>query len=535
MLGPRANEQENTTQRAVAGLEGTVAGFDYQLAAVWSKSEVENVFLNGYPQTFALRNGVSGTAGAPFLNPFGPQTPEGQAYLQSITVSGLLQEGEGELRGVSGVVSHQLGQLPGGPITGALGAEYREEEMLYRTDVAKASQAASSGLAGNAPLREGDRDLGAIAIEFSFPLSKTFEVNAAVRYDHYSDVGSTTNPKVSFRYRPVDQLLLRGSYNTGFTAPTLTQLNLPQQNTFTATRYNDPLLCPNGVPVPGAQASRDCGLQFQRLQGGNENLQPEESRAWTIGFVAQPVPSFSFGIDYWNYEVTDAINVIGDQTIFGDPVRYADLFVRCSQAPEARRVLLGACQNPGPVDPLAYVIDIFQNLGNVETSGLDLQANWQGPATPYGRFAFGLRGTYVIKYEFQVVKGGQFFNPVGNFNAQFGGPVIRYQQVAQLNWQHSVWSSTLFHRFTSGYKDQNSTASVAPGFRDNRVRDYSIFDLSVSYTGFRNITLRAGILNLLDTDPPFSNQTARFNARGYDDQWANPIGRAYVLAASYQF
>ena len=535
ILGPRANEQENTTQRAIAGVEGSVAGFDYQLAALWSKSEVENIFISGYPQTFALRNGVAGTGGAPFLNPFGPQTPAGLAYLQASTVSGLLQEGEGELRSVNGVLSRQFGMLPGGPMTAALGAEYREEEMLYRTDVPKASQAASSGLAGNAPLREGDRSLSAVALELSFPLSKNFEVNAAVRYDHYSDVGSTVNPKVSFRYRPTEQLLLRGSYNTGFTAPTLTQLNLPQQNTFTATRYNDPVLCPNGVPAPGAQASRDCGLQFQRLQGGNQALQPEESRAWTFGFVMQPVPSFSFGIDYWSYEITDAISTIGDQTIFGDPARYANLFVRCSQAPADRRILLGACQNPGTADPIAYVIDIFQNLGDVETSGIDIQANWQGPATPYGRFSIGVRGTYVIDYEFQVVKGGQFFNPVGNFNAQFGGPVIRYQQVTTLGWQQSAWSASLFHRFLSGYRDQNSAASVAPGFRNNKVRDYSIFDLSASYTGFRNITLRGGILNLLNTDPSFSNQTARFNARGYDDQWTNPIGRAFVLAASYRF
>ena len=112
-----------------------------------------------------------------------------------------------------------------------------------------------------------------------------------------------------------------------------------------------------------------------------QSLLPEESRAWTVGFVAQPVRSFSFGIDYWSYEIKDAISVIGDQTIFGDPVQYASLFVRCSQAPAARQAALGACQNPGGVDPLAYVINTNQNLGEVQTSGLDLQANWQSEAT----------------------------------------------------------------------------------------------------------------------------------------------------------
>ena len=113
--------------------------------------------------------------------------------------------------------------------------------------------------------------------------------------------------------------------------------------------------------------------------------------------------------------------------------------------------------------------------------------------------------------------------------------MIRYQQVTTIGWQQNVWSGNLFHRFLSGYRDQNGASSVAPAFRDNRVQDYSIFDLSVSYSGFKGITLRGGILNVLDTDPPFSNQSSRFNARGYDDQWSNPLGRTYVLAASYTF
>ena len=276
VLGSRINEQENDTQRIVAGFEGSAAGWDYQAAALWSKSEIDNEFVNGYPGTTALRNGVTGIGGAPFLNPFGDQSAAGVAYLQSSTVLGVVQEGEGELRSVSGIASRQFSQLPGGPITAAVGAEFREEEMVYRTDVLKASQAASSGLAGAGALREGDRNIRAIGLELSFPMAKTLEINASIRYDHYSDFGATTNPKISFRYTPTSQLLLRGSYNTGFAAPTLTQLYLPQQTTFTPTRYNDPILCPNGVPIAGAQAeprlrnsvSATAGRQPKPLAGG---------------------------------------------------------------------------------------------------------------------------------------------------------------------------------------------------------------------------------------------------------------------------
>ena len=116
-----------------------------------------------------------------------------------------------------------------------LAAEFRKEENIFTTDVARASQTTSSGLAGQAPLREGDRDVRAVALEMSFPIMKNLEIGASLRYDDYSDFGSTTNPKISFRYTPVQSLLLRGSYNTGFAAPTLAQLYAPNTTTFTGS------------------------------------------------------------------------------------------------------------------------------------------------------------------------------------------------------------------------------------------------------------------------------------------------------------
>lgn len=533
-LGAREGKQENDTQRAVIGLEGSGAGWDYQANLLWSEAEVVNTFINGWPRTAALIAGVAGTGGAPFLNPFGPQTPQGQAYLEANTVLGEVQNGKSEMRGGTVVGSRQFFQLPGGPISVALLGEYREEEMVYNTDIAKVSQAASSGLAGSGAVRQGDRDIYAFGAELVFPVLKGVELGASVRYDHYSDFGSTTNPKFSIRYTPTDQILLRGSYNTGFAAPSLYNLYLPNSTTFTANRFNDPVLCPNGVPAPGSVPSRDCGIQFQRLVGGNAQLTPEESESYTLGFVLQPTASFSFGIDYWRYRITESISTIGEQTIFADPAAYASLFVRCSQAPADRIATIGACRVPGG-DPLAYVIDTFQNLGNVKTSGFDFQASWNGPATRFGRFNIGARSTYIKRYDFQVVKNGQYFNPIGNYSPQFAGPVIRYQQITTLGWNYDAWNATLFNRYLSGYRDQNNPASNRVGFRDNRVQDYSVFDLGVTYTGFRGITLKAGIQNLLDDDPPYSNQTGRFQARGYDDRFYSPIGRVYTVGASYQF
>jgi iron complex outermembrane receptor protein len=536
-LGPRQTEITNDTQRAVLSLEGNHQNWDYAANLLWSDAQIDTQFLQGYGNRSALVNGVLGQNGAPFLNPFGSQSAQGQAFLEANQVLGQLQDISGDLWSINGVASTTFGNLAGGPMQVAFGAEYRAEDNTFKTDTAKASQSSSSGLAGAAPLREGDRNVWAVAMELNFPILKNLDVGFAVRYDDYSDFGGTTNPKIAVRYQPIQMLLLRGSYNTGFAAPTLAQLYAPNATTFTAGRYNDPVLCPGGVvnTAAGGVQSRDCGIQFQQLQGGNEQLQPEESDAWTIGFVLQPIPEISFGVDYWNYTVTDNLGTLGETTIFGDPAKYANLFVRCSAAPASRTGTIPGCQSSPGRDGLAYIVNTQQNLGDTETSGLDITFNWNPAATEWGGFSLGIRGTYITKYEFQVEPNGQWYNPVGNFNAQFGGPVLRYQQITNFGWRMGPWAANLYNRYQSGYFDQNPASSVTPAFRQNSVGAWSVWNLTGTWTGYKGLTVQAGVLNLFDEDPPFSNQTLRFQARAYDDRFASPLGRTWQLAARYEF
>ena len=237
--------------------------------------------------------------------------------------------------------------------------------------------------------------------------------------------------------------------------------------------------------MPGAVPSRDCDAQFQQLAGGNPNLLPEESNAYTVGIVVQPVPSFTFSVDYFKYEVTDNIFVIGLGNIFSDPAQYTALFIRCSQVPAAQRVTFASCLTPGPVDPLAYVINTEQNLGNTEASGFDFQANWQGPVTSTGRFSIGLRGTYIRSFDYQLLKDGPYLNAVGVYF-----PVIRLQTVTTLGWERNEWSANLLWRYQSGYVDENRNIPPSSPFF-NRVHDYSLFDLSATWRALRGLTVRS--------------------------------------------
>jgi iron complex outermembrane receptor protein len=531
VAGGRASRVENVTDRLLLDFTGKLGDWDYRASAYHSEATVKNIFTGGYLGNDAIRAGMDGADGAPFLDPFGDQTAAAAAYIEQNRILGELQRAKSRLQGISVQANTEVADLPAGPLALALGAEYSREENRFMNNFALIQQAASSGLAG-AQDSAGRRDMYAMVAELNIPVVKNLDFNIAGRYDHYSDFGGTFNPKISFRWQPMASLLLRGSYNTGFRAPTLQDAYAPHSLTYTGARYNDQVLCPGGAvdTAAGGVATRDCNTQFQQQQGGNRDLKPEKSKAWSVGFVVQPARAFSFGLDYWDYTVRDSIGTLGEQAIFGDRAKYANLFVRCSQASASERGAIDACQIPGG-DPLAYVVNTTLNLGEYRTSGVDVQVQWQGAATSYGRFSAGLRATYVATYRYQFEPGGDFYNNAGiYFN---GSAVPRYKHIANFGWQYGDWSSLLMNRFTGAYTDANAEAGVEEQYYGT-VGSYSVWDWSVTYTGFKNLTLTAGALNLLDARPPFSNQLDSFQI-GYDQRQASPLGRTYLIRAGYRF
>jgi iron complex outermembrane receptor protein len=97
------------------------------------------------------------------------------------------------------------------------------------------------------------------------------------------------------------------------------------------------------------------------------------------------------------------------------------------------------------------------------------------------------------------------------------------------------WSATFLQRYVASYKDERPAGVVPPGF-DPDVEAYVLYDLTVAYTGIRNLTLRGGIKNLLNTDPPFTAHATDFiSGAGWDPRIGDPRGRSFVLSATYRF
>ncbi|MBC7942337.1 MAG: TonB-dependent receptor, partial [Chitinophagaceae bacterium] len=169
-----------------------------------------------------------------------------------------------------------------------------------------------------------------------------------------------------------------------------------------------------------------------------------------------------------------------------------------------------------------------ENQGRLKTSGLDLEASWRGVATPVGRFGASLSGTYVLEYKRQFGKQEPLVSNVGRFlNDQV---IQRWRHRVSVDWDSGPFAATLGNSYYSGYTDDSYLPDTAP----RRVEAYSLWDLSASWKATASLQLRAGVLNLLDTDPPFSNQSYYFLST-YDPTYTDPRGRTLFASLKYSF
>ncbi|PTU64557.1 TonB-dependent receptor [Chromobacterium sp. Panama] len=492
--GARVDSTTATTQRLQMNLEGLIAGWDYRAGLGHSESKVTHDLDGGYLSQSKLQNALN--------SGFDPGTSDPAAW-KPFSSSGRIEQAKSKLDLADFKVSKEVLQLPAGMLAVAIGAEARRETIEHTYNHALSTDTLSTGLTKTND-GSGQRSAQALYGELDIPVIKHLDANLAVRYDHYSDSGSSVNPKVSLKYQPVPQLLLRTSASTGFRAPSLYDINQPAQQQLTAKNYTDPVLCPGGVAQPGAGSSSCVKTQQNLLTGGNKSLQPEKSSSISFGMVLEPVKDLTTSVDFWWTNIQNSIGSLNEQTIFANPGKYANLFVRDSK------------------NNLLYVTDLTDNLGNTSAAGVDLGFSYRLPRTSVGDFTVNLDGTYISKHSFQYEKGGDYHSDLGAYVN--GSPTFRWQHNLALNWMRGSWSGILAQAYKSGYTDSDPSHMVKP---------YSTWNLSGSYAWNKQLTVTAGIKNLFDQLPPWSNQ-GETTPQGYDPRFTDAVGRAYFVKASYK-
>ncbi len=505
-IGRRIATVDTDGERFVVGGLGRVAEWDYNAAYLRSVNTADFGFSSGYLST----PGFLSVMGTGLVNPFGPSGEAGLALMRGAQTVGTVRDAKGTLDLFDASFSRDVARLPAGPVSVAIGGEWRREHLTDEPSTVLANQEIINVVVPIVPV-EGSRTAGAVFAEINIPLMRGVELGASLRYDHYSDFGGTTNPKIAIRWQPVSSLLLRGTAGTGFLAPTLPNLFTPQSGAF----VSNPLLV-DPVRCPVTHAPDDCGQgTFLFVQGGNPRLRPETSTQYSAGAVWEPTPGASLGVQWWRIDVANVINNYGPADAFLDYDRLApDHIVRGPPDPAY----------PGLPGPIVAVLGLYENVGNLSTSGVDVTigARYTHPAA--GTFRFSLNGTYILDYLFSPPGGSKIdLAGTGSYTA-----VPRWRHYAEVAWQRGPWGASLAQLFQSGYSDQS--LNLPP--RD--VGTYGLWNLQGVYSGFRDWSIAAGIRNLFDTAPPFSNQT-RVAQVGYDPSYADPRGRTFYLRAGYAF
>jgi len=512
-FGDRTSFDKSTQSRLTGGLRGSFANQDWEVALTHNDNKLSGTVPDGYFSQVAFTRVVNDPNSD--YNPW--SLTQSAAFNAALAAAGAKYTGgtldaRSKSDSLDGVIRGDVTQMPAGMLQYAAGAQFRKESFV--TTPSPALETGDiAGLGGATPPVDQDRKINSAFGELVVPIAKGLEGNASVRGDHYSDVGNSTTYKLSAKWQPTSMVAVRGSYGTGFRAPTLVDLWQPQV-LGSSEQFNDP-------------ATGQTDLQVNSLTGGNPNLKPEKSKQGSIGLVLQPLQNASVSLDYFNLKIKDIISTPSAQEVVsrfraGDPA-FAGLVTL----------------TPGTND-IESIIQTLQNQGEATVKGWDIEGNYRMDLGGAGRLGLYFSGTYMDKFD-QTSPGGSVSHKVGTIVDDAGNPVLSTNGINDgvvLRWKHYLsgtwsipsWAFTLAQNYYRGYRDGNDL-NGDPHF----VSSQSLWDANVEFTGIKNLRLAFGVRNLFDKDPPLFIPTSNQFQAGYDITMYDPRARTVYLSGSYKF
>jgi iron complex outermembrane receptor protein len=273
----RGSDYDNDTWRVVAGLKGFNWDWDWDIGGMYAKTE-QDISRYGFYSKTALEQAIAGQGGFGYYRVGGSSGLNNPGIWNFVSPT-LNNNTSTSVTSFDAKTTRQWQNAPLGPLGVALGAEWRREEI----DSPPTPGTATGDVIGlGYSAANGSRDVTAVYAEMNWMLHKTVELDLALRYDDYSDYGSTVNPKVGLRWQPVKEVLLRGTWATGFRAPNAYENGNSATTAFTT--YTDPVRCPI------TDAAVDCGSgQLAAVTSGNRSSTPRRPDSYTLGAVWEPV------------------------------------------------------------------------------------------------------------------------------------------------------------------------------------------------------------------------------------------------------
>jgi iron complex outermembrane receptor protein len=367
-LGNRDNDVDNYLSDLLVAVEGDIDGVLVEFGVRRNKSRTYDVGRNYVVIPIAEEYMNAGT----YL--VGDLDRNSADVLNSMkaTISRIGDYNQDE---VFGSVQFDLFDMDGGTAVAIVGGEWRD--IFYSDQYDSLSEGGViGGSAGNSA--GGTRQVKAAYVEAVFPIQDNLEVTTAARYDSYNDYGSDVSPKVSVRYNPIDELVLRASYGEGFRAPSLDILT--QKESFSADSVRDPQHC---LAVGLAET---CSDQIDAYVIANPFLESETSTQYAFGIAYEAAEWVDFSLDYFNIEIDNRIKAFSSGELVNlvntNQSLPAGMSVARNQFGEIERITRG-----------------FGNQGTLETAGLDLNLNTRFDFNEMGALRSNLSMSYTAKYE----------------------------------------------------------------------------------------------------------------------------------------
>ncbi|MEE8156765.1 MAG: TonB-dependent receptor [Gammaproteobacteria bacterium] len=483
----------------LAGVQGSVdlfGGAEWEVALQHSRTKARET-NTGLGSRVGLQQAIDDST----FDVFGVNGPTSPAVAATFLVDGF-SDNESVLVAGDASITFDLGELPSGPVSWAWGIEYQDLEFTSDFD-AISNQGNIDGSSGGVDVH-GERAVFSAFGEALIPVLSNLELDLALRYDSYNDFGNETSPKVGVAYRPIESVLLRGTYGEGFRAPDMSQLYGPQAQSF--NNAVDTLGCTNigdsngdGIPDNTQDpslfpAGHPCvSTQYNNLTGGNPLLEAETSESWGAGFVWSPTADITLGADYYAIETTDQIAPVPLQTIL-DREAMGDPF-------------FSALVTRNPAGKLVNIVRTNQNISGVDTQGVDIEGSWNFGFDTVGDFKAMVSWTHILEWDFSALPGDPFARLVGQFQADD-------RAVAGLGWQRGDFTGQLNWNYISTVTDALGSMHSA----------WNTFDLQFGWATPWQGKVVVGARNVTNEDPPF-NPASAFGHPFYLNTFHDVYGR----------
>jgi iron complex outermembrane receptor protein len=364
-------------------------------------------------------------------------------------------------------------------------------EVSLDEDSANNDVIGSGGASGT-----GQRDVYSAFTEWSFPVLSSLELQAAARYDHYSDFGDTVNPKLAARYTPTSSVLIRGSVGTAFLAPSLDDLY--KTSTFGFPSFKDEVGCEE---LGGSYCN---AKQYSLITTSNRDLEEEKALTASLGALFQPNRDFHVGLDFW-YVKMDNVVGLDLNSVTEAEKKFGQAYVE-AQAPglEIDRQANGA---------LTEIRAPALNLQSRDVYGIDANLGYIVPGSLWGmRLGFNDEYGIILSYKQELFPG------LGKEEIAGEGPAWRNNFSVLVKNEASELSATA--RTTSKVSKANGAEGQLPV--------YTEYDLNYALDFAWNGSLAAGVKNIFGSTPPI-DETAG-TGQGLYSSIYNPYGRVYYIS-----